>query len=170
VIVDSKIRFAAKVKPSTEIRPGVSTPCLEWTANRNRLGYGLFQISGKSERAHRVAWEMANGPIPPGLCVLHRCDNPPCVNSEHLFLGTHTDNMHDMFAKGRGIVARARGEQNGSAKLTEEKVRRIFQLRREGWMQARLALEFGVSETSITLILSRKRWAHLELELSKGTI
>ena len=198
VTAADKIRFAAKVEPSAEIRPGMSTPCLEWKAARGSTGYGQCRISGKLYRAHRVAWEMANGPVPDGLDVLHKCDNPPCVNVEHLFLGTHTDNMHDMFAKGRKVVARGerhgshlhpeclargdrhgshlhpesvpRGERNRNAKLNEEKVRRIFQLRGEGWTQARLGAEFGVSDVSIADVLSRKKWAHVDLGPSGGAV
>lgn len=75
--------------------------CIEWAGARNRQGYGITYKDGKGRRAHRVAWEEANGPIPEGLFVCHSCDNPPCVNSEHLFLGTPNDNVQDMLRKGR---------------------------------------------------------------------
>lgn len=77
--------------------------CIEWKGARNPQGYGQKCIKGKRYRTHRLAWEWANGPIPEGLFVLHKCDNPPCCNPDHLFLGTQTDNMQDMLAKGRGI-------------------------------------------------------------------
>lgn len=73
--------------------------CVEWAGLRFRDGYGRVG----SKQAHRVAWEQTYGPIPEGLFVLHRCDNRPCVNPEHLFLGTNTDNMQDMVAKGRHV-------------------------------------------------------------------
>ena len=77
--------------------------CLEWTKSTNRNGYGLIGFDGKCRLAHRVAWELANGPIPDGLNVLHHCDNPPCCDTEKcLFLGTQADNVADMEAKGRG--------------------------------------------------------------------
>jgi len=76
--------------------------CWEWTGSRNEKGYGRFNAGGHSPiGAHRYAWQLAYGPVPPGRMVLHECDNPPCVNAAHLFLGTAADNMTDMVAKGR---------------------------------------------------------------------
>lgn len=90
-------RFWSKVNKEA---PG---GCWEWTAGLNSAGYGQFSNwPSAPQRAHRVSWEFANGEIPDGLCVLHRCDNRPCVNPAHLFLGTKGDNIRDCFAKGRG--------------------------------------------------------------------
>lgn len=75
--------------------------CREWTRGTNKQGYGEIRVNGRMRRAHRVVWEMGHGPIPEGLFVLHRCDNPPCGNLDHLFLGTNADNMADMARKGR---------------------------------------------------------------------
>jgi hypothetical protein len=102
-------RFFAKTKLADVPRPGMETPCLEWTASLTR-GYGQFWLGGKQVKAHRTAWEMEHGPIPDGMDVLHKCDNPPCVADEHLFLGTKMDNVADMVAKGR----QASGDANGS--------------------------------------------------------
>lgn len=90
-------RFWAKVGP----RP--AGECWLWHSARHRSGHGQFGV-GPVDRiyAHRFSWELHNGPVPEGLCVLHRCDVPACVNPDHLWLGTREDNMHDMWAKGRG--------------------------------------------------------------------
>lgn len=80
----------------------LKTPCIEWQGGRDRDGYGTTLYQGKKQRAHRVAWQRIHGPIPDGLNVLHKCDNPPCVNVGHLFLGTQRRNVEDMMAKGRG--------------------------------------------------------------------
>lgn len=77
--------------------------CWEWIGSRFPRGYGRLKLNRKTAYAHRVSWELAHGvPVPDGLCVLHRCDNPPCVNPAHLWSGTMADNMHDRDAKGRG--------------------------------------------------------------------
>ena len=92
-------RFWAKVQ---------KTPaCWVWTASTSRNGYGKFRLpEGPLTSAHRISWEWAYGPVPEGMCVLHRCDNPPCVRPEHLFLGTIADNNHDCVTKGRHSSSR----------------------------------------------------------------
>ena len=91
------------------VYPGQADDCWEWHGTLRADGYGQIRIGASNVLAHRLAWQLAVGPIPDDLCVLHRCDNPPCVNPDHLWLGTHADNMHDMFAKGRErIVLRER--------------------------------------------------------------
>ena len=152
-------RFWAKVDKNGPTMPHMQTPCWTWTAFRSRDGYGRFRLAGRALRAHRVAWELHHEFIPVGMGVLHKCDNPPCVRDDHLFLGTDADNAADMAAKGRV----ARGEQHWGAKLTEENVISIFRCRRDGWTLERLAMQFGVSFQHISDILSRRRWAHVEL-------
>lgn len=83
--------------------PDPVTGCQEWMGLRNH-GYGYIGLNYKMIRVHRKVWELKHGPIPKGLHVLHRCDNPPCCNLEHLFLGTHQENMDDAKAKGRNYV------------------------------------------------------------------
>jgi len=77
--------------------------CWTWIGNKNKQGYGYFGLNGKTWKAHRLVWVFAFGKIPGGIFVLHKCDNPMCVNPSHLFLGTHKDNMDDMVAKGRAV-------------------------------------------------------------------
>ena len=107
-------RFWAKVD-----RSGGPDACWIWTGGRKGRGYGEFYKDHRLLGAHRVAWELAIGPIPNGLDCLHSCDNPPCCNPAHLFLGTQADNNADMVAKGRD----ARGDKNGSRLHPERLVR-----------------------------------------------
>lgn len=125
-------RFWEKVAKNGPIKPGMSTPCWLWTAAKDGGGYGQLGLgTEKLGKAHRISWELHNGPIPVGKCVLHRCDLPECSNPEHLFLGTQKDNAEDRETKGRGgqlsgdrHPARrhpehlARGENHGNASLT----------------------------------------------------
>lgn len=143
-------RFFRKVE-RTMRAPG----CWLWTGSKIPQGYGRVRIDGKALATHRVSWEMHRGPIPKGLHVLHYCDEPACVNPNHLFLGTHTDNMRDMFAKGR---CDRKGEAHGSAKLTSSQVREI---RAAPNGSAAMAEKYGVSYCTIKNIRARRTWAHL---------
>jgi hypothetical protein len=137
--------------------------CWVWTGSVNDKGYG--RIGGGRRQAvaltHRLAYESAVGPIPEGLCVLHRCDNPPCCNPEHLFLGTRADNNADAKAKGRVRPGVSRGEKQGSAKLTEAAVREIIAAR--GVVPtAALAGRYGVARSTIIKIQARRAWRHVQ--------
>lgn len=121
--------------------------------------YGRFGFAGRKYAAHRFSWRIANGPVPNGMHVLHRCDNPSCVNPAHLFLGTHTDNMHDMFRKGRRRIVR--GKEQGTAKLDDEGVLAIRAKYAAGVRQVDLAAEFGIDQTTVSKIVLRKAWAHV---------
>ena len=150
--------------------------CWEWTGSRHkRGGYGMLHGQRPDGRdcfvkCHHVAWELVNGEISDGLWVLHDCDNPPCCNPTHLFLGTQFDNMADCTAKGRhGLQSHperaARGEENAAAKLTEEQVRQIrarYVKGKIGCGSTTLAKEFGVSKSAVKRILNRKQWAHVD--------
>ena len=133
------------------------TGCHLWTASRDRLGYGYTRVGRRVARAHRVAWEAVHGPIPPGLVVCHRCDNPSCVNVEHLFIGTHADNQRDKCRKGR----QARGERNGRSKLTVEDVVDIRRRLAAGEGRSDIARAYGVDPAAIRSIATGKNWSHV---------
>jgi hypothetical protein len=174
-------------------RSGGPDACWPWVGSRNG-GYGRTHVGSRSDgtrkqaRAHRISYEIANGPIPDGLNVLHKCDNPPCCNPSHLFLGTQMDNYRDMESKGRRGVAlgdsngartrpetRARGDNNGSrtrpesrpkgtnhyaATITESEVLSIRAM--AGTMSQRLiGLKFGIAQNTVSQIISRKKWKHI---------
>jgi len=134
--------------------------CWPWLAYRNEWGYGTIGTPAAIgvELAHRVSWQLHKGPIPDGMLVLHRCDNPPCVNPAHLFLGTDADNSHDRDAKGR--LQPLRGERHGCSRLTEDDVRNIRVLRGEVDRKI-LALYFGVTPSMISAIQLRRNWRHV---------
>jgi hypothetical protein len=147
--------------------------CWEWSISRTRKGYGNFFLNGKNTMAHRVAYELANGPLPVGALVCHRCDNPPCCNPRHLFAGTQVDNMKDCREKGRRATGtangsytkperRRRGETHGRAKLTESdvlEIRKHPSADRE--LLRSLAQSYGVSISTIDWIIRRRSWRHI---------
>jgi hypothetical protein len=138
-------------------RSGGPEGCWPWTGALSR-GYGKLRWGSRDCRASRLAFEAANGHIPAGACVLHRCDNPRCVNPAHLFAGSHLDNMRDMARKGRS--RRPTGELNGSAKLTGE---RVLAIRAAKGTRREIAVRFGVTPPTISRIKLGNRWGHLPL-------
>ena len=129
--------------------------CWLWQgAERKRgRGYGIFWLHGRNETAHRAAWMMLRGPIPPGLFVCHRCDVPACVNPDHMFLGTATENNHDRDAKGRQRHGRPYpGQRNPNARLTDAVARTIPDLLRSGLSYRAVADRLGVSTSLIGAI------------------
>lgn len=133
--------------------------CMEWIAGKDRGGYGIIKFANKNTRAHRAAYELWIGQIPEGMCVLHKCDNPSCINPEHLFLGTQQDNMIDMSNKGRSVPAICNGENNGRAKLTEGQVIQIRAI--TGLTHREISDMFGIKRGSVTNIRLGKTWKHL---------
>lgn len=150
-------RFWPKVNKDGPIMLGMDSPCWIWIAVVHRLGYGQFRLRGDMIQAHRASWEIHYGPIPDGLWVLHKCDNPPCVNPAHLFLGTRQDNVDDKVNKGRSY--HPYGELSPAAKLTKEQAEEIRYLYAHTKVfQRELAERFGVSQTAISRIVISKTW------------
>lgn len=124
--------------------------CWNWTAYRDSKGYGRCTIEGSNNRSHRVSWELHNGQIPDGLCVLHKCDNPRCVNPDHLFLGTKFENNRDRARKGRSFTS-----------LTPKQVLEIRETPTFWGICNRLAEKFGVKHSCISRIRSGIRHKRL---------
>lgn len=161
-------RFWAKVDKSSG-----QNGCWTWTASTDHDGYGqIGNGSGRMVKAHRTSWELHNGPIPDGLHCLHRCDNPPCCNPSHLFLGTNADNMRDCAAKGRCLAQAhperaARGASHGHVKLTEDAVTSIRERAERGEAQRAIGRELGVGQSAISKIVRRVNWKHVETNFRK---
>ena len=150
-------RFWCRVnKDGPVVRPEL-TCCWEWTGHKMKNGYGHHNPHGL---AHRWSWQINRGPIPDGKQVLHVCDNPGCVNPEHLWVGSINDNMQDKIKKGRQV----RGETQATHKLTEEQVREI-RTRYFSWGKTNtmpvLAREYGVSVTQIYRVVHSQHWRHV---------
>lgn len=164
-------RFLSKVEKTST--------CWLWTAGGFRAGYGSFSIGPRGHRgerlAHRWAYELFVGPIPLGLSVCHQCDVPRCVNPAHLWLGSHAENVADMYRKGRNNPPKGdrhprrthpeltpRGERVPQSKLTDAAVIEIRRLYALGTMnQPALARQFKVDNSQISRIVNRKMWAHV---------
>ena len=128
-----------------------TTGCHNWIAYIRPDGYGDFRIGNKKELAHRAAWSLLVGDIPEDLWVLHKCDNRKCINPDHLYLGTHQDNMDDVVERGgrKGVCTK---ESNGLAVLTQKQVDEIRYKYTRGYTQAELANEYPTSQSNISII------------------
>lgn len=139
--------------------------CWKWYASTNPDGYGRFMLKGIQEKAHRMAWRLAFGEIPPNLCVCHTCDNPGCVNPDHLFIGSHMDNMADMREKGRAVGHK--GQDNPRACLRGAEVTEIrkiwdyhMQVSKYGLLK-RMSEVYDIPYSTMDKIVHRTTWKHL---------
>lgn len=141
----------------------IKSTCINWIFSKNKKGYGTICKTLYGERfwlAHRYAYRKYIGEIPEGMCVLHKCDNPGCVNPKHLWIGTDLDNARDRNSKGR--QADRRGENNIKAKFTNEQVLKIRELyKTKEYSHRGLARMFEVTRSTITNILTSKTWLHI---------
>lgn len=139
--------------------------CWEWKGSKFTNRYGQFRVYTKKVKAHRFSWIINGGFIPEGYCILHKCDNPPCVRPDHLFLGTNSDNTHDAIRKGRAALGKNLkhycGENHPHSKLTEDLVRKIRRLHKEGKSKYGLARKYGIGETTVGQIVNRITWRHI---------
>lgn len=142
------------------VSPEPNSGCWLWTGATKEYGYGVIGLGERGKgigKAHRVAYELYKGPIPNGMVVCHKCDNPYCANPDHLFIGTLKDNMRDCVRKGRNFIPDNRGERAKWSKLTEDAVRHIRQRAMAGTEYAKM---YGVSKSAIYEIWRGKNWAN----------
>jgi len=151
--------------------------CWIWKRGRYNDGYGQLHARRIGQkrlgfRAHRFSWELYRGSIPSGMCILHKCDTPLCVNPDHLFIGTPQDNTDDMVLKGRGArgfrsgrytkpESTPKGGKHYASILTERDVRQIFSGVKSGTPQIVFARKFGVLKTTISAIIHGRNWNHV---------
>lgn len=147
-----KERLLAKIRISPR-------GCWEWTASFDSGGYGVIKVGGENKKAHRVSYEIFNGSIPEKMCVCHKCDNPKCINPDHLFIGTQQANIADRQNKCRSNGGSLQGEKNKSAKLTNMQVAEIKRAIADGCPQKDLAIKYSVSATTIWAIKHGLKWS-----------
>ena len=137
-----------------------TSDCWLWKTYNHNDGYGTLHINRKRIYAHRYSWIIHYGEIPKGLFVCHKCDNPKCVNPEHLFLGTNTDNVNDMIKKGR--KKQAKGNDYSRAKLKSEDVIDIRKMMKEGKKAIEIAKLYKITAQHVRIIYRKLNWAHID--------
>lgn len=158
---DAEQRFWEKVDKDGPIHPVLKTRCWLWAASRTSYGYGQFWTGKERDSSHRFAYFLSHGAIPDGMLVCHKCDNPSCVNPNHLFLGTPGDNTADMIKKGRNNPNPKTGRDHPSAKLGPDRVKQIRLRYKNGEKAKDLAKEYRVCTANIYHIVKRKSWKHI---------
>ena len=149
-----------------KVNKGNDDVCWEWQASRISTGYGQFWYKNKNIKAHRLSWILSNGSIPKNKCVLHSCDNPPCVNPKHLWLGSLLDNTRDMIAKGRqryfGEWPSLKGEDKPNSKLKGKEVKLIRKLYKNKKLNTyQIAKKFHIGKSTAWEIIAMKKWTHI---------
>lgn len=161
-----KPRFPRKNAPNVpediwkRVAIGAPDECWPWLGFTDAKGYGRIKVNNANYGTHRLAYELATGRAPGDLFVCHHCDNPPCCNPAHLFLGTTLDNIRDAMSKGR--LRNLRGIAHPNAKLNDDSVREIRRLREAGLTTRELGPRFGVTQAAISAVCTRQSWAHIK--------
>lgn len=150
---DPEARFWMNVKSSKD-------GCWEYCSHLPHNKHRAVVVKGRKIAAHRYSYELHAGPIPEGLCVCHKCDNPACIRPDHLFLGTQTDNMRDCVDKKRHSY----GIASGKARLDESSIAGIVPLRKQGLSEYEVAARLGVSRSAIASVCQGRSWKHLDSE------
>lgn len=149
--------LSERISRRTAVDP--ETGCHVWNGCKTHDGYGRIKVCGKMVYVHRLVYELHVGSdLSKGIEVCHYCDNQACVNLEHLFLGTHKDNMGDCVSKGRLKIVHHRGGEHVNSKLVDEDIPKI---RTDPRSQAKIALEYGVCQTTVSRIKRRESWSHI---------
>lgn len=146
-----KDRFMSHVKKSND-----PNACWEWIGAKYASGYGEFNINHKMYYAHRISYALYVGDIPNDKCVCHSCDNPGCINPDHLWLGTYQDNTNDMISKNRQV--HVKGENHGRHKLSEQEIYQIREMIEQGYSQREIANVFDITIANVSCIKLRKSW------------
>lgn len=139
-----------------KVAVGSNEDCWPWLAALTHDNYGRFSVDGGQVMSHRMAWILTNGKLEPNICVCHSCDNPPCCNPAHLWLGRHQDNQRDMAHK-----KRRSGTINGRSILKETDIPRIISLRENGLTYTDIAKKYAVSKHTIGRIIRGEGWTHI---------